>query len=76
MEGMKGVELIGRSCDNHVVAVGLPRVTGGIAEEVDWPLVEASFVVSMLTNAPNVVLATGNFSPGPSLLLPLVFACS
>ena len=66
------MELIGRSCDNHVVAVGLPRVTGGSA---DWPLVEeASFVVSMSTNAPNVVLATGNFSP--SLLLLLLLCCS
>ena len=70
------MELIGRSCDNHVVAVGLPRVTAGRAEEVDWRLVEASFVVSMSTNAPNVVLATGNFSPLPSLLLLLVFRCS
>ena len=33
MEGMKGVELIGRSCDNHVVAVALPSVTGARVED-------------------------------------------
>ena len=63
------VGLIEWSHDNHVAAVWLPRTTGGGAAEFDG---QVSLVVSMATNAPNVVFATGSFSLVDSVS-PLLF---
>ena len=60
--------MIGRSHDNHVVAVWFPRAVGRTVE-VDCSLLEGSFVASISTSAPNVVLAPGSFPLAASLLL-------